>query len=451
MKSYIQTILLICLFLSTCSLFAQGSRFSEEDIHIQELLIEASKEKNLKKYESAASLYEQIIEKNRAHPNPHFELGRIYLLLEKKEEAVKELKTAIRLDDTNFWYKSFLAEVYGKEGRNKEAVRIYQQLAQKYQENDYYYFQWAYYLVKEGKGEEAIAVFNQVEAKTGINEEIVKRKHTIWNQLGKKKEAAKEYDNLVNKYPDNIEYRHFLARYLLQIGEQKRAKKHYETIIQLSPEDAKANLALASFDNGGKKGNDSAYLETLQALFKQDDVLIDVKIAKLYPYVVKINKSDPALQEQILALGNTLVETHDGTAKAHAIYGDLLYQLDKTKEALTQYQTTIALDDTSFPVWENIMQIYSSQKEYGKLVTLTEEAMDLFPNQGIAYLYHGMALKEQGNYKEAVSSLELVLLMASKSPSLKKNAYTALGEIYKKMEKFKLSEEAFNQAKAIIE
>jgi len=126
-----------------------------------------------------------------------------------------------------------------------------------------------------------------------------------------------------------------LARYYLQVGSQKQAKKQYETIIQLSPEDAKANLALASFDNGNKKGNDLAYTETLQELFKQE-------------------------------------------------------------EALAAYQTTLTLDDTSFPVWENIMQIYINQKEYDKLIKLTEEAMDLFPNRGIAYLYNGMALKEQG-------------------------------------------------------
>jgi len=451
MKSYIQIILLILLGFSTSALLAQGSRFSEEDIHIQELLIEASKEKLLKNYESAASLYEKTIALNRAHPNPHFELARVYFLLDKKEEGLKELRTAIRLDGENIWYQTFLAEVYGKDGWDKEAASIYQQLAQKYKDNDYYYFQWAYHLVKAEQGEEAIAVFNQVEAKTGITEEITKRKHKIWHQLGKKKEAAKEYEQLVSKYPDNIDYRHFLARYLVQIGEQKKAKKQYETIIQLSPEDARANLALASFDNGGKKGNNAAYIETLQELFKREDVLIDVKIAKLYPYVVKISKSDPALQEQVLALGKTLVETHQEEAKAHAIYGDLLYQLDKTTEALTQYQTTLKLDDTSFPVWENIMQIYVSQKEYDQLVSLTEDAMDLFPNQGVAYLYHGIALKEKGDYEDAISSLELVLLMSSKSPALKKNAYTALGEVYKKMEKFKLSEDAFNHAKAIIE
>ena len=451
MKSYIQIVLLFCLSFGSFSLFGQGSRFSEEDIHIQELLIEASKEKILKKYENAASLYEKIIDKNRAHPSPHFELARVYILLDKKDEALKELRTAIRLDGSNIWYKTFLAEVYGKEGRNRDAASIYQELAQKDQDNEYYYFQWAYYLVKAEKGEEAIGVFNQLEAKIGITEEISKRKHKIWNQLGKKKEAAKEYEQLVTKYPDNLAYRHFLARYYLQIGSQKQAKKQYETILQISPEDARANLALASFDNGGKKGNDAAYIATLQELFKQENVLIDVKIAKLYPYVVKISKSEPALQDQILALGKTLVETHDGEAKAHAIYGDILYQLDKTKEALMQYQTTIKLDDTSFPVWENIMQIYVSQKEYDKLAMLTEEAMDLFPNQGVAYLYNGKALKEQENYEEAIGSLELVLLMASKSPALKKSAYIELGEIYKKMEKFKLSEDAFKQAKAIIE
>jgi len=40
-------------------------------------------------------------------------------------------------------------------------------------------------------------------------------------------------------------------------------------------------------------------------------------------------------------------------------------------------------------------------------------------------------------------------MMSSHDPGLLKSAYNALGETYKKLEKFDLSEDAFNQAKAI--
>lgn len=450
MKPLFSKLFLIVLLMGSYqSIWSQGSRFTEDEINIQKMLIEASREKLLRNYDSAAQLYERIVKENRSYPTPHFELARLYDILEKKDLAKKHIETAIRLDGENEWYKQFLADLYDKEGYNRKAAAIYEGLAKKYTNNDSYYFQWAYFLVKAEEGEQAIAVFNQLETKVGVTEEITKRKHKIWQQLGKKKEAAQEYEQLVNKYPNDLEYRHFLARYYVQIGEQKKAKKHYETIIALSPEDANANLALASFDNQGKKGNDVAYLETLQELFKASDVLVDVKIAKLYPYIPTIKEKDVLVQEQVLGLGMSLTEVHSLDAKAHAIYGDLLYQLDREEDALEAYKRTLEFDDTVYPVWENVLQIYLAKKDYKALVKYSEDAMDLFPNQGTAYFYNGLAHKEQGQYDEAITSLELVLMMASQNAALLKDTYNAIGAIYKKQEKFNLSEDAFNRAKAI--
>lgn len=451
MKNILKTslILLLLIGISPTTTWAQGSRFTQEEINLQKMLIEASREKLLRNYESAASLYEQIIKENRSYPSPHFELARVYVELGKMDLALKEVQTAIRLDDSNEWYKTFLADLYDKEGYNRKAAAIYEQLVKTNPDNDSFYFQWAYFLVKAEEGEAAIAVFNQLETKAGITEEMSSRKHKIWQQLGKKKEAAGEYERLLDKYPTNLDYRHTLARYYVQIGNQKNAKKQYEKIIALSPEDARANLAIASFEGKAKKGDDVAYLETLQTLFKQTDVLIDVKIAKLYPYVVNITKQENVLQEQILGLGMLLAEVHPTNAKAHAIHGDLLYQLNRESDALEAYKRTLELDDTVFPVWENTMQIYYTTKEYDNLAKFSEEAMDLFPNQGNAYYYNGLANLEKGAHRDAIASLELVLMMASNNPVLLKNAYLALGETYKRLEKFDLSEDAFNRAKAI--
>jgi len=449
MKFLMKISLILLLSSSQLVTWAQGSRFTQDEINLQKMLIEASREKLLRNYDSAASLYEQIIKENRSYPSPHFELARVYTELGKTDLALKHVETAIRLDGTNEWYKTFLASLYDKEGYNRKAAAIYQELAQTDKDNDAYYFQWAYFLVKAEEGKAAIDVFNQLEAKTGINEDITLRKHKIWQQLGKKKEAAQEYERLVKKYPENIDYRHALARYYLQIGEKKQAKRHYETIVVQNPEDANANLALASFDNKDRKGDDLAYLETLEALFNQSDVLIDVKIAKLYPYISKITKSELVLQERVLGLGMLLAEVHPNSAKAHSIYGDLLYQLDREPAALESYEKTLEIDDTVFSVWENMMQIYYSSKDFDGLVKFSEKAIDLFPNQGSAYYYNGLANTEKGAYQDAIISLELVLMMSSHDPSLLRSTYNALGETYKKLEKFDLSEDAFNQAKAI--
>jgi len=267
----------------------EGKRYTEEEVNIQKLFIEASREKLLRKYDNAVYLFEEVTKKDKINPAPYYELAKVYDILDESEKALKNIKTAIKLDQENTWYKIFLAELHEKNNLDIEAAKVYEQLAQKDPKNDYYYYQWAYFLVKSGQAQKAIIVFDNLEGITGINADIAERKHKIYHEMGKRKEAAKELAKLADAFPDNLVYKHKLARYFEQIESRKNAKVVYEQILKMNPEDARASIALASY-NAGNQQNDLGYLQTLGELFKKEGVLIDVKIAKLIPYVSSVAK-----------------------------------------------------------------------------------------------------------------------------------------------------------------
>ena len=137
--------LLLFLLLQTSNLSAQeGQRYTEEEVNIQKLFIEANREKLLRKYENAAYLFEEVTKKDRNNPAPYYELAKVYDILDESEKALKNIKTAIKLDEDNTWYKIFLAQLHEKNDLDIEAAKVYQQLSQKDPKNDYYYYQWAY-------------------------------------------------------------------------------------------------------------------------------------------------------------------------------------------------------------------------------------------------------------------------------------------------------------------
>ncbi|MFK7980454.1 MAG: hypothetical protein AB8G86_10760 [Saprospiraceae bacterium] len=428
--------LLLFLLLQTSSLSAQeGQRYTEEEVNIQKLFIEANREKLLRKYENAAYLFEEVTKKDRNNPAPYYELAKVYDILDESEKALKNIKTAIKLDEDNSWYKIFLAQLHEKNDLDIEAAKVYQQLAQKEPENDYYYYQWAYFLVKSGQAEKAIIVFDNLEGITGVNSDIAERKHKIYHQMGKRKAAAKELAKLAAAFPDNLVYKHNLARYFEQIESRKNAKVIYEEILRMNPEDARASIALASY-NAGNQQNDLGYLETLGQLVKKENVLIDVKIAKLVPYVSAVaNEKDPATKQAILDLGKLLTETHSTAAKAYSIYGDMLYQVNDLEAALAQYKMTLKEDDTVYPVWKNAMEIHYLLGKYKDLVDFSEEAMDLFPNQGASYYYYGLASNQQSDYGEALNAYNLALMMSGKDPYLATDIYAAMSNTYSQQKK----------------
>lgn len=419
------------LLLQNQAVLAQvGERYTEDEVNIQKLFIEANREKLLRKYENAAYLFEEVTKKDRNNPAPYYELAKVYDILDQSDKALKNIKAAIKYDGENTWYRIFLAQLHEKNNLDIEAAKVYEQLVQKDPKNDYYYYQWAYFLVKSGQAEKAVIVFDNLEGITGVSPEIAERKHKIYHQMGKKKAAAKELAKLAETFPDNLTYKHRLARYFEQIGSRKNAKVVYEEILRLNPEDAKASIALASF-NAGNKTNDLGYLETLSQLFKKDKVLIDVKIAKLAPYVTTVaNEKDLATKQAILDLGKLLTETHSTAGKAYSIYGDMLYQVNDLEGALAQYKLTLKEDDTVFPVWQNAMEIHYLLGKYEELIEFSEEAMDLFPNQGAAYYYNGLAVAKNGNQVEALNAYQLALMMSGKNPAMAADIYAAIADAY---------------------
>jgi Tfp pilus assembly protein PilF len=80
---------------------------------------------------------------------------------------------------------------------------------------------------------------------------------------------------------------------------------------------------------------------------------------------------------------------------------------------------------------------------------MTEDAMDIFPNQATVFYMNGVASSLKKKYKNAVDGLEQALMMAGRDKSLKVQIYTQLGIQYNYLKNNKKSDEAFDMALSI--
>lgn len=443
MKRY-RLILITALIGWSLTSFSQDARLTEEDVNIQKVFIEASREKILGNYENAAYLYKEVLKRDNQNHAAAYELSRIYDTLNKDSKALSSIKTAVSLEPTNYWYKSYLADLYKKTNQDLLAANVYEDLVNTDSNNEYYYFRWAYFLVRANEISKAVKVYDSLEKKIGINEEIIRRKHTLYLGSGNNKKAAKELERLIAAYPDNVDYYHLLASFYEQVNDQTAANEIYKQILAIDASDVKANIAAAAFQKGD---NDMTYLNSLKNVFAQPDVDIDVKIKELYPYVSKVADSgNKDLATAALELSTILEEVHPNDPKAFSVSGDLLFHSGRKQEALEKYKQTVALDDNVFLVWEQMMYIYTEEEEYTKLETISEEVMDLFPNQARAYFFNGLSLAELGKNKDATSVLEQALLMSGKNVRLQFDINALLGQVYYDLKKFDKSEKAYDKA-----
>ena len=211
---------------------AQDGRTTEEEVNTQKVFIDANREKILGNYENAAYLYKEVLKRDKENHAAAYELARIYDVLDKDDKALRSIKMAIALDDTNPWYKMFEADVYKKMGKNKAAAKVYEALTAENANSDFYYFKWAYFLVLANEPAKAIKVYDQLEKKIGITEELATKKHALYLGIGDNKKAGAELKKLIKAFPYEPTHRHRLAQFYTDMGQKDLAKKEYIRRVQ---------------------------------------------------------------------------------------------------------------------------------------------------------------------------------------------------------------------------
>ena len=110
---------------------------------------------------------------------------------------------------------------------------------------------------------------------------------------------------------------------------------------------------------------------------------------------------------------------------------------------------TLDYDKTVYSVWEQIMYIQGELGNMQALAKVSEEAMDMFPNQSKVYYFNGIANNEIENHKTALQSYQQALMMSGKKPKLKLDLYRRIGETYFHLNKADKAEENFEKAIAM--
>ncbi len=453
MRKNIISSLLYTLILSitTLQLLAQKpiTQVSEDEINTQKVFIEGIKEKLLGNEEEAIVLFAEVAKKQPKNDAALYELAQLYQKTGKKTKAKSYAQKAVVIAPDNVWYSTYYAEILSEGGEYEQAAEIYKNLVKYHPNNDEYYFEWAYLYVKANKPSEAIKIYDQLEKKSGVSERITKRKYSLYSVLGKSKKAESELKKLVDAFPYEIGYRQLLAEFYEQNRKPEQAKAIYKKILELNPDDPVANLALA--ETFKAENDEPRYLKAIMEVFKNPSVGIDIKIGELAPYIRKVPeyKNKPVIQQQLFDLAETLTIVHSKEAKAFSLYGDMLYQADKNDEALAAYQKTLELDNSVFMVWEQVMTILWTLEKGDELLKLTEEAMDVFPNQANVFFMNGVAHSLNKNYKDAVDALEQSLMMAGRNKEMRNRIYAELGAQYHYLKDEEKSNQAFDDALAI--
>lgn len=415
----------------------------EEEINLKFLFVNANKEKMLGNSAKAAELFSQCIRIDGSNDASMFELAKIYLEQKKFNDALFFARSANQIDPSNVWYRTFLADLYMAMKKTNNGEAMYASLFKEYPRNVEYAFKYASVLLYNGKLTEALKVYDKVEQEIGVTTELTIEKERIWLKLGKVDKAAAEIEKLIAKDPADLKSYSLLVELYQANDMPEKSLEVIERMKKFNDKSPYVYLALAEYYRSTNQKEKS--FEQLKLAFGSNELEHDIKIKIISSYIPVV-QNNPEMMQQGIELSKILAETHPTDAVSLAIYGDFLTMHEQYSEARDQYLASVTIDSKNLMVWQQLLICQSQLNDNAGMLKSSEEALSIFPDQSVLYLFKGVALTAEKQYSEAVKSLLAGSKLVVDNDVQLKDFYTRLADNYNSLKEFDESDKYFEKA-----
>jgi tetratricopeptide (TPR) repeat protein len=411
---------------------------------LERLQLDAEKAKVIEDWELALSSYKELLIQDPNNANAYYQIGQIYFNTGKLDEASKAIQVAAKLDPTNKWYLESLADIFMNQGNAKAATETFKLLVEKFPNNPEYYLNLGFLYAKQTQYDEAIKTYEQFEKNFGIDEQVIDEKKNLYLRLNKFENAIAEIKKLQEAYPDETSFVLQEADLYRANRMKEKALEVYKRVLALEPDNPQAQLGVTSLSLQG--GSEQQNTENLKSVFDNPKVNVDTKIGILLLRYIQTNSENPAKRKEAIELAEILALQHPTDAKAHAIKGDIYYLDEQNDKALAAYQQALTLNKDVFQVWQQVMVIYNTKRDWSNVIKTSTSAMELFPNQPMIYLFRGGAETQLKEYEKAIKSLTKGERMALDNDKLRAQFLANMGDAYHSLKKHTESDSSYDKA-----
>ncbi len=421
---------------------AKNTLSEDQDVSQHYAYFNAVKERLLGNNDKAAELFAQVLRTDGRNHAAMYELASIYSEQKKYNDALFFIKSATEIAPDNEWYQLLLADTYEKTNKPAEAAAVYQKLIRLHPERIDYYFSWADALLFQGKASEAIKVYDQIEERIGVNRDVTQQKERLYLKLGKVDKAAEEVEKLIKSDTTEMESYAMLLELYSANGLNDKALETINRMRVVDPENPRVTLALAEYyrSTGDKKQS----YEQLKKAFQSTQLPSEVKISIISSYIPLVQDSE--MLDQALELSKLIAEVHPDEANTHAVHGDFLLMAKKYEDARVEYRTSLQHDNKNLQAWIQLMSIEAELRDFVSMEKESEEALTIFPDQSIMYLFNGTAKIQNNKNQEAAKTLLSGSKLVVDNNQQLVQFYSNLGDVYNKIKNFPESDKYFDKA-----
>jgi tetratricopeptide (TPR) repeat protein len=345
------------------------------------------------------------------------------------------------------------ANIYNSMTAFDKAAAVYETMIKEVKGTEEYLYELAAVYQYANKFEEAIKVYNRAENQLGINEISSLQKLRLYLELGKTKEGIAEGEKLINAFPDEERLVMAFVETISQKGMRPEAIRYLEKFIAGHHDSGNSKMLLAGLYRDSNQEEKARPL--LLSLFDDSTIELGSKLIVLGAYNTELNQSkmkgnsDPDKEAFALKLFEKLEKTNPSDPNVHILGGDLYLSTGKNNKAQSEYLKAIEAGEVNFEVWENLLYLEVQLEQFDNVIKHSDQALEMFPNQGMIHYFNGIAHLQKRHYQEAIVSLDQAKKLSSSNPKLLGELHSMLGDAYNAVKAYDKSDRAYDEALAL--
>ena len=428
MKLRIFAIILILIGATAWNLEAKAPQKTITDSTQTAVLLEALKEYNVGNLQKARENFQKLAAIDPTNDAAYYYLANISIKTDDIVSGELYLKKGIQLDSSNFWYRDMLGQIYIKNKKLKEAIKVYEELLAMYPKKSAVYYSLVNLYLGAQETDNAREILRKIEASQGKSEAVAMTTFNIY-RMEQNWEGGLNYLVDFDKEFQSPRIECIIADMYAERYRDSLAIEYYNKALKLQPDYAPAMYGRAEVYR--QKGDFTNYFADIKPFLTNASVDPQMKteyLKQIFQVPNFINRFRPQLDSIMLDMGQ--VHQADTTSNLFlASYWGQSGDNEKCKELLKR--NSDLYPDKFSTVFQYVVAIYQME-EWENLEEAATQALQKFPANADLTQLRGIARFQQKKNSEAIESYKEMekMALANKDTAMLITAYSVLGDLH---------------------
>lgn len=428
MRKRINIIIPAIVLLLLLPFFAVAQQTAVNDSTTTAVFLNAMKEYNAGNLQKAKENFQLLMAIDPQNDAACYYLANIALRTDDAVSGELYLRKGIGLDSSNFWYRDMLGQVYIKNKKIEEAIKVYEGLLALYPKKSSVYYSLVNLYMGSQDTENARRMLSRIEAAQGKSEALAMATFNIF-RMEQNWEGGLEYLIGFDKEFQSPRIECVIADMYAERYRDSLALEYYDKALKQDPQYAPAMYGKGEVYR--LKGDFESYFKEIRPFFSSREVDSQMK-AEYLKQVFQVPNFIQRFRKQVDSIMLVMEETHPADTTSNmfiAAYWGQGGDNERCKRLLkANYDLYPNKHSTMF---QYVVAIYQLE-EWENLEQAATDALEKFPADADLVQLRGIArfqLKKTEKAIESYREMEKIAL-AKKDTAILITSYSVLGDLH---------------------